>query len=232
MTDASSGSDDGDEERTAADGGEAVAAERSPLTELTPEVAEHRDPDHDVAPVFVNRWSPRAMTGESVAEADLLALFEAARWAPSSRNNQHWRFVYAERDDEAWESYLDLLAEGNRTWAVDAGALLVVVSKTTFDYNGEPAGTHSFDTGAAWQNLALEATRRGLATHPIGGFDHEGAAELVDLPDEFEVEAMVAVGHRGDPETLPEDLREREVPKGRKPVEEITFEGRFDDDGD
>ncbi|WP_436929615.1 nitroreductase family protein [Halosimplex halobium] len=228
MTDASSGSDDGGEGRTVTDGGEAVAAERSPLTEFTPEVAENRDPDHDVAPVFVNRWSPRAMTGETVADGDLRALFEAARWAPSSRNNQHWRFGYAERDDEEWESYLDLLAEGNRTWAADAGALLVVVSKTTFDYNGEPAGSHSFDTGAAWQNLALEATRRGLATHPIGGFDHEAARERLDVPEEFDVEAMVAVGHRADPETLPEDLREREVPNGRKPLGEITFQGRFD----
>jgi nitroreductase len=234
MTDASSGSDedDSEEERTAADGGEAVAAERSPLTEFTPEVAANRDPDHDVAPVFVNRWSPRAMTGEPVAETDLLATFEAARWAPSSRNNQHWRFVYAERDDEAWETYLDLLAEGNRTWAADAGALLVVVSKTTFDYNGEPAGSHSFDTGAAWQNLALEATRRGLATHPIGGFDHEAARERLDVPEGFDVEAMVAVGHRADPETLPEDLHEREAPNGRKPLEEITYEGSFDADGD
>jgi len=228
MTDASSGSDGGDGERTVADGGEAAAAERSPLTELTPEVAENRDPDHDVAPVFVNRWSPRAMTGESVAEADLLALFEAARWAPSSRNNQHWRFVYAERDDEEWGAFLDLLAAGNRTWAADAGALLVVVSKTAFDYNGEPAGSHSFDTGAAWQNLALEATRRGLATHPIGGFDHEAARERLNVPDEFDVEAMVAVGHRADPETLSEDLREREVPNGRKPIAEIAFEGGFD----
>lgn len=228
MSDDPSGSDDRETRRTATDGGEAVAAERSPLTEVTPEVAEHRDPDHDVAPVFVNRWSPRAMTGEAVAEADLRALFEAARWAPSSRNNQHWRFLYAERGDEAWETYLDLLAEGNRTWAADAGALLVVVSKTTFDYNGEPAGSHSFDTGAAWQNLALEATRRDIATHPIGGFDREAARERLDVPEEFDVEAMVAVGHRADPDTLPDDLREREFPKGRKPLDEIVFEGAFD----
>jgi len=228
MTDDSSGFDGSDGEETVADGGAAVAAERSPLTEFTPEVAENRDPDHDVAPIFVNRWSPRAMAGEPVAEADLLAMFEAARWAPSSRNNQHWRFVYAERASEEWEAYLDFLAEGNRTWAVDAGALVVVLSKTTFDYNGDPAGTHSFDTGAAWQNLALEATRRDIATHPIGGFDHEAARDHLGVPEEFDVEAMVAVGHRADPETLPEDLRNREVPNGRKSLDEITFEGSFD----
>ncbi|MFB6178234.1 MAG: nitroreductase family protein, partial [Halorientalis sp.] len=93
---------------------------------LDAEVAENRTPEHDVDPLFVNRWSPRAMTGEPLTEDELLPLFEAARWAPSVYNNQHWRFVYATRDDEEFETFLDLLTENNQTWASDAGALVAI----------------------------------------------------------------------------------------------------------
>lgn len=196
---------------------------------LSDRVADHRDPDGDIDPLFVNRWSPRAMTGESVAQEDIDALFEAARWAPSAFNNQHWRFVYATPEDEAFETLLDLLNDANRAWASDAGVLVVIFSKTTFEHNGEPAATRSFDTGAAWQNLALEGTRRGLAVHPMAGFDWDSAHDAVGVPeDEFDVEAMVAVGQQADPETLPEDLQEREQPSGRKDREDIVFRGSFE----
>jgi nitroreductase len=196
---------------------------------LDTEVSEHRDPDHDVDPLFVNRWSARAMTGDTLAPEEFLPLFEAARWAPSAYNNQHWRFLYATRDDEEWETFFDLLNEANQTWASEAGVLVVILAKTTFDHNGESAPTHSFDTGAAWQNLALEATRRDLVAHPMAGFDWGRVHGALDVPeDEFDVEAMVAIGERGDPESLPEDLQEREFPKGRKSLDEITFNGRFE----
>ncbi|MWV39924.1 nitroreductase family protein [Natrialba sp. INN-245] len=195
--------------------------------ELDDEVAEHRDPDHDVDPLFVNRWSPRAMTGESLEEAEYLPLFEAARWAPSAFNNQHWRFLYATPEDEEWETFVDLLNDGN-AWAADAGLLAVIVSKTTFDHNGEPAPVHSFDTGAAWQNIALEGSRRGLVVHGMSGFDYERAAEELDVPEEYVVEAMFAVGERAPPETLSDELREREQPSDRKPVDEIVHRGSFE----
>lgn len=198
--------------------------------ELRDEVAEQRNPEHDIDPLFVNRWSPRAMTGEPLDEDEFLPLFEAARWAPSAYNNQHWRFVYATREDDEWETFVDLLTEGNRTWADDAAVLAVIVSKTTFDHNGEPAPVHSFDTGAAWENLALEGARRDLAVHGMAGFDYERAAEELDVPEEYEVEAMVAIGKRAPPETLPEDLQEREQPSDRKPLEEIVHQGGFDGD--
>ncbi|ELY86180.1 nitroreductase family protein [Natrinema altunense] len=196
--------------------------------ELSDEVAEHRDPDHDIDPLFVNRWSPRAMTGDPLDEAEYLPLFEAARWAPSAFNNQHWRFVYATREDDEWETFLDLLSENNRTWASDAAVLAVIVSKTTFDHNGEPAPVHSFDTGAAWENLALEGARRGLAVHGMAGFDYEQAADVLDVPDEYAVEAMVAIGERAPPETLPEELQEREQPSDRKPLAETLHRGGFE----
>ncbi|ELZ05623.1 nitroreductase [Natrialba chahannaoensis JCM 10990] len=196
--------------------------------ELDEEVADHRDPDYEIDPLFVNRWSPRAMTGEPLDEEEYLPLFEAARWAPSAFNNQHWRFIYASREDEEWDTFADLLLGGNEEWATDAAVLAVIVSKTTFDHNGEPAPVHSFDTGAAWQNLALEGARRGLAVHGMAGFDYERAAEELDVPEEFEVEAMFAVGERAPAESLPEELQEREQPSDRKPVDEIAFQGGFE----
>jgi nitroreductase len=187
----------------------------------------HRDPDHDVEPLFVRRWSPRAMTGEPLAEETYLPLFEAARWAPSSYNNQGWRFVYATRESDDWDRFLDLLAEPNQAWARDAALLVVVGSKETFDHNAEQARTHSFDAGAAWQNLALEGARRGLAVHAMQGFDYEAAHEAVEFPDDVAVEATVAVGERADPETLPDELAEREAPSDRKPLAATVSESQY-----
>jgi len=196
---------------------------------LREEVAEHRAPEEDIDSLFVNRWSPRAMTGESLDEAQYMPLFEAARWAPSSYNNQHWRFLYATREDEEFELFADLLIEANREWAEDAGVLVTLVSKETFDHNGEHARTHSFDTGAAWQNLALEATHQGLVTHAMQGLDYEAAAEQLNVPDGFSVECMIAIGEHAPPETLSDELQEREFPSDRKPVNEILHRGGFDD---
>lgn len=182
---------------------------------------------HPVDELFLDRWSPRAMSGEGVSEEDLMTLFEAARWAPSSYNNQPWRILYARRETENWQTFLGLLVEGNRAWAKDAAALLLFVSKETFDFNGKPYPTHSFDTGAAWENLALQATMLGLVTHGMQGFDYERARSELNIPEGFRVEAMIAVGRPGDPARLSEGLREREAPSGRKALSEITCEGAF-----
>lgn len=199
------------------------------VEKIAAEAADTRTSEQDIEPLLVNRWSPRAMTGESLSDDQYLPLFEAARWAPSSYNNQHWRFLYATREDEEFEQFADLLSEGNRVWAEDAAVLVTLVSKQTFDHNDEPARTHSFDTGAAWQNLALEATRRNLVAHAMQGFDYEAAAEQLGVPDEFAVECMIAVGDRAPAATLPDDLQEREFPNGRKPIGEILHQGGFAD---
>ena len=156
-----------------------------------------------------------------------MRLFEAARWAPSSFNEQPWRFVYAERDGAHWARFLDLLSEGNRRWAGAAALLVVVVSRTRFERNGNPSRTHSYDTGAAWQNLALQGCRMGLVVHGMAGFDYDRARDVLEVPEAFAVEAMIAVGRPAPAEALPEGLREREVPSGRKPVAEIAFPGVF-----
>lgn len=193
------------------------------------EIREHRSPGYDIAPLFVNRWSPRSMTGESLSEDEFMSLFEAAKWAPSAYNDQPWRFLYTTRDSDHWDIFFDLLSDENKTWAKRAGVLVVMVSKTTFDYNGEPSRTHSFDTGAAWQNLALEGARRGLVVHGIGGFDHERATAVLSIPSEYVIEAMAAVGVRASPNTLPPEMQERETPSGRKPLDDIVIEGAFSD---
>jgi nitroreductase len=189
--------------------------------------SEKRKADHPVDKLFLDRWSPRAMSGEPLTEEELMTLLEAARWAPSSYNNQPWRILYARRDTEHWPLFLDLLVEGNRAWVKDAAVLLLFVAKETFDFNGQTYPTYSFDTGAAWENLALQATLNGLVTHGMQGFDYERARTELKIPEGFRVEAMAAVGRAGDPATLPEAAREREEPSGRKPLAETTCEGIF-----
>lgn len=195
------------------------------MNELSEEAQSERDPQFDINPLFVNRWSPRALTRE-MSEEDLKALFEAARWAPSSYNNQHWRFLYATHEEPEWDTFVDLMGDFNQSWAKEGYALIIIVSKKTFDYNGEEAKTHSFDTGSAWENLALEAADRGLVAHAMQGFDYEEAREELDVPEGFSVEAMVAVGGKGDESKLEEDMQVE--PNGRKDMEEIVSNGKFD----
>ena len=189
--------------------------------------APHRQPQHPVDPLFPERWSPRAMSGAHVDREALMSLFEAARWAPSSSNAQPWRFIYASRATPAWPRFLDLLTPNNKPWCANAGALVVIASKTTFDRTGKPSKTHSFDTGAAWMSLALQAHLQGLTAHGLEGFDYGAAGELVGLPDGYAVEAMCAIGHPGPTDVLTEEQRAREQPNGRKPVSEVVSEGRF-----
>jgi len=182
--------------------------------------------DHEIDPIFLNRWSPRAMNGEPVSEAELMRLFEAARWAPSSGNGQPWRFVYGRAGTDAFAPLFDLLMEGNRPWCARAGALVVVLSKTHFD-NGRPAPTHSFDAGAAWMSLALQGSIMGLVIHGMAGFDYARARVELNVPEDMVVEAMIAIGQPGRVDDLPEKYRAREVKSGRKPVSELVFEGKI-----
>lgn len=166
------------------------------------------------------------MSGADLDEAALLTLFEAARWAPSANNNQPWRFIYARRDTPRWEVFFELLAEGNRIWAKNAAVLIAVISKTTFD-SGSPARTHSYDAGAAWVSLALQGSLKNLVVHCMQGFDYDKAKEALRVPDDYAVEAMIAVGRPGNKEDLPEYLQEREFPSPRKKLDEIVMEGVF-----
>jgi nitroreductase len=193
--------------------------------------ANSRTADHPIDPLFLERWSPRAFTEETISERDLLMLLEAARWAPSSFNSQPWRFLYARRDTAPWPQFLGLLNEYNQSWAKKAAALVILVSKTTLLPRGAnkevPSYTHSLDAGAAWANLALQATRSGWAAHGMAGFDVPRTAAELGVPADYRVEAAIAIGRPGDKSLLPESLRAREQPSERLPLSQLAMEGRF-----
>jgi len=194
-------------------------------------IHDFRKPENDVDELFISRWSPRAMSGGEINEATLKTLFEAAHWAPSSNNNQPWRFIYARRNTPYWDTFFNLMNEGNQVWAKNAAVLIVVISKTTFD-SGKPARTHSYDAGAAWVSLALQGSLKNLVVHGMQGFDYDKAKEVLQVPSDYQVEAMIAIGKHGKKEDLPDYQQEREFPSPRKSLAEIAMEGNFKTGGD
>ncbi len=180
----------------------------------------------DVDALFIERWSPRAMSGEAICDSELMPLFEAARWAPSSYNEQPWRFLYAKKDTPQWATFFDLLVPFNQEWCKNGAVLVVICSKNPSDH-GDLNLTHGYDTGAAWQNLALQGHLKGLVVHGIGGFDREKARAALQIPSDYTIEAMAVIGKPGDPKNLPDYMRENEKPSGRKNIEEIVCEGSF-----
>lgn len=190
-------------------------------------IRDYRQPEYDVNDIFLNRWSPRAMSGEPITNEELMSLFEAARWAPSSFNGQPWFFIYATRDSEHWQTFYDLLVEFNQQWCEKAAVLLVILSRKTFERNGKPNPCHSLDTGSAWYSLCLQGSIRGLVVHGMAGFDYEKARSALNIPDDYQVEAMAAVGKPAPKETLPSALQEKEAPSIRKSISEFTQPGGF-----
>ncbi len=186
----------------------------------------NRTTKYPIEDMFLERYSPRAMSGESISKDELMTLFDAARFAPSSMNAQPWRFIYAMNKTPDFEKFLSFLMDGNKIWCTKASALVVVISKKNFD-NGSPSVTHSFDTGSAWENLALQALKMNLVSHGMSGIHYDLIKEKLAIPDDYAVEMMIAIGKHGKIKDLPEPLRARETPNDRKPLEEIIFEGRF-----
>jgi nitroreductase len=190
-----------------------------------------RHPDHPVDLLFLERWSPRAFADDEMPVAELMTILEAARWAPSGGNSQPWRFVYARRGTPEFERFVSVLAPGNQVWARRAAALLALVSRELVDVPGKeapvPSASHSFDAGAAWALFALQAHLRGWAAHAMGGFDRERATAALEILPGHRLEVFIAVGRRGDPAALPDQLRAREKPNDRRPLAELVREGAF-----
>jgi nitroreductase len=188
-----------------------------------------RQPDFPIDPLFLERWSPRAFDGSILPQEDLLTIFEAARWAPSAFNTQPWRLLYAHRGDENWARFLDLLIPWNQSWAHSASVLLFILSDGLMETgSGEKRShSHSFDAGAAWACLALQATRMGYRAHGMSGVDFDRARTELGVPERYRIEAAAVIGRIGDPAMLPEKMRAREVPSGRKPVGDFAFAGNF-----
>jgi len=184
-----------------------------------------RKSHYSIEPLILNRWSPRAMSGEMVSDKQLFTLFDAARWAPSSYNSQPWRFLYAKRETPYWDTFFNLLVHFNKRWTEKAGILVLILSKKNFEHNDKFSRSHSFDTGAAWQNLALQGHALNLVIHGMSGFDYEKARETLNIPNDYAIEAMCAIGHKAPSSTLPPDLQEMEKISDRKPLRDLVFEG-------
>ncbi len=185
--------------------------------------------DHPIHTLLADRWSPYAFADRPVADADLLSLFEAARWAPSSYNEQPWRFVVARREnDAAFERLLSCLVPGNQIWAKTAPVLALGIVHLRFERNGKENRAAVHDLGLAAGNLSIEATARGIAVHQMIGIDPERARAVHAIPEDCEAWTGWAIGHRGEPDRLPESHRDRDrAPRQRKPLGEFVFSDRF-----
>ncbi len=194
---------------------------------------DHRVSDHPVEPLILARWSPRSFDATSMPERDLLTILEAGRWAPSAFNIQPWRFLYTCRGDAHWRAFLGLLDPSNRAWAGQASALVFLLSDKVMPGDGDrvdrPSRYNSFDTGAAWTLIALQATALGYGAHAMAGLVFSEAANILGSPERFRLEVGIAIGRRADASRLPADLRERETVSGRLPLGDIAISGRFSD---
>jgi nitroreductase len=193
----------------------------------------HASADHDVLDLIRERWSPRAFdAARAVAPADLWRLFEAARWAPSSRNEQPWRFVVADRvlSPDAHAAFIGSIRPSNQAWAHAAPVLVLVAVRLTVEQTGELNRHAYYDAGQAVAFLTLQAQSQGLAVRQMEGFDHLQARQVCGVPDAFEPAVMMAIGYPGTPESLVSDKhRALEVtPRQRRKTTEFVFDGAWD----
>lgn len=184
---------------------------------------------YDIDPIYLKRWSSRAFADRDVSDDVLYSLFEAARWAPSSGNMQPWHYIIA-RTKEDRERFLTFMNKGNAIWCDKAPVLVAVFSRKPWVEGGRDINpTHAFDTGTSWGFLALEATRKNLVAHAMGGFNRELAKKVLHIPHSYDIHAIIAIGYRGEKSQLTNSLQEREKPSDRKKISEFVFEGKFND---
>lgn len=186
--------------------------------------------DHEIHPLLRDRWSPRSFCRESLHEDAIRRLLEAARWSASCFNEQPWRYLVAPRSDEAaFQAMLGCLMESNRTWAKNAGVLMIACARTTFSRNDKPNRHAWHDVGLATAQLTAQATEMGLGVHQMAGFSSDAARKVYGISEGFEPVAAIAIGKLAPVDALPDDLRERELaPRSRKPMSEIAFSGSWD----
>ena len=186
--------------------------------------------DYPISELIAERWSPYAFDNRLVPDADLRSLFEAARWAPSSYNEQPWSYIVATRDNsEQFQRLLSCLVDANQVWAKAAPVLALGVVSLKFARNAKDNRAAVHDLGLASGNLVLEATVRGLFVHQMIGILPDRAREIYGIHEGYEAWTGLAIGYRGDPTNLPEPLRERErTPRQRKPLHEFVFNGKWE----
>ena len=185
----------------------------------------HAKTDHPIQDFVARRWSPYGFADRDVSEEDLRALFEAARWAASSFNEQPWSYIVATRaQEEAFARLLSCLVEANQSWAKAAPVLALGVATLNFKRNGKPNRVALHDLGLATGNLVAEATARGLAVHQMGGILPDRAREIYAIPEGSEAVTGIAIGYAGDPEAFSEEIRKRDLaPRERKPQRDFVF---------
>jgi nitroreductase len=188
-----------------------------------------RSADHPIHPQFTARHSPRAFSNAEMTEAQMHQLLEAARWAASASNNQPWRAAYGLRGDTGFAAIAATLADFNAVWAPKASGLIAWASRSVVTRDGAdaPNAWAAFDAGTAWGYLALQAQDMGMISHAMGGFDAAKLAASLNMPSDFTLHAVIAVGYIGDAADLPEPLRAREAPNGRNAVGSWAAKGKF-----
>lgn len=183
---------------------------------------------YSIHELIARRWSPRAFSDRPVEQEKLLSLLEAARWAASSYNHQPWSFIVATKEDPTeYKRLLSTLVEFNQGWAKNAPVLILAVAKTVTDEG--KSNRHAFhDVGLAIANLAIQATALDLSVHQIAGFIPDAARKEYQIPEEYEPTTVIVVGYSGNPESLSDGLRDREIaPRTRKPLQEFVFTGKW-----
>lgn len=180
----------------------------------------------EVLPVVRKRWSPRAFADREVSKADLRKVFEAARWAPSSSNEQPWRFIVGFRGSDTYQKIGSSLVEFNQAWALKAPVLILGVAKKHFSHNESENGYNLYDLGAATGFITLQATALGLVTHQMAGFDQVKARKALGIPEEFDLGSVMALGYQGEPSALTNEkmLKQETLPRTRKPLNEIVLD--------
>jgi nitroreductase len=178
-----------------------------------------------VLPLFHHRWSPRSFSSREVSPADLAKVFEAARWAASSYNEQPWRFLVGVRNSLTYKKIFDSLMPINQTWAVYAPVLILGATRTTFSHNGAPNRVALYDLGAAASYLTLQAAALGLSTHQMAGFDASAARQALEIPEDYLIGAVIALGYQGEPAALTNEqmLAQEVAPRQRKPLKDFVF---------
>lgn len=184
---------------------------------------------HPIHDLIRDRWSPRAFSDKSVSPQILRSIFEAARWAPSSSNEQPWAYFVGTKDQpENFAQLLSVLVEFNQGWARHAPVLGLAVAELAFAKNNTPNRNALYDVGAATAHLTFEATARGLFVHQMGGFDADKARQVFGIPEGWAPIAAFAVGYPGDPAALPQPLHDREIaPRSRKPLTDFVMSGHW-----
>jgi nitroreductase len=178
-----------------------------------------------VLPIFHTRWSPRSFTDREVSKADLAKVFEAARWAASSFNEQPWRFLVGTRNSTAYQKIFDSLMPFNQQWAYAAPVLILGTARTKFSHNGTPNRVALFDLGAASSYLTLQAAALGLVAHQMGGFEPDAARKAFAIPEDYIFGSVIALGYQGEPAALPNEqfLAQELAPRQRKPLKDFVF---------